>query len=104
MGLYIVEFQNIRDRTVVKAGESFQVRLEAEWDPPHEGGEEEISLSCLPGEFEVEPKTKTVRVHDGDETVAITFRIAITAPRSDKVDVFAKSSESVDALFIRVEK
>ena len=104
MGLYIVEFQKVRDRTVVKAGEWFQVRLEAEWDPPHEGGEEDVTLSCLPAEFTVEPTCKKIRVAADDETVAVTFRVAIEGPRSDKVDVLARSSESADGIFLRVEK
>ena len=104
MGLYIVEFQTARDRRVVRAGEDFQVRLEAEWDPPGGAGEEEIRLYCKPTEFSVEPRTKLVRIAAEEDTMVCTFRIKVTGPRSDKVDVYAESKASVDAICLQVEK
>ena len=106
MSLCIEQFQLAKQRTIMRLGESLQVQLEAVWNPPSQGGSEEVLLSCQPPGYTVSPARITVTVPPGGEYVQLTFRVQIDATASGLVEVFAEASESksMDSIGMRVER
>ena len=106
MSIEIIQFQLAKDRLTMRLGERLHVKLEAGWDPPSDGGAEDVRFFCRPSSYSVEPASMTVTVPDEGESVTVAFRLRVTGSESGLVEIFAEAieSSSVDSIGLRVEK
>ena len=106
MSLEIAQFQLAKERTTMRLGERLHVRLEVAWDPPSDGGSEEVRFYCRPDSYKVQPERMSVTVPDDGESVTVDFRVTVTGEASGLVEIYAEGSESLsmDSIRMRVEK
>jgi hypothetical protein len=103
MGLVIREFVAAKDRDRVRAGELFEVELECGWEPLDQGGSGAVELSCEQAGFSVSSRGVDVTVDPDGGITTKRFRIAVSGPGGEMVDVVASaSSGSTDSFLIRV--
>ncbi len=78
MSLEIIQLKLAKQRLAMRLGERLHVELEAGWDPPSDGGSDEVRFSCRPAEYTVEPSSMTITVPDEGESVTVAFRVKVS--------------------------